>query len=57
MGNMLKKIWVYIMLGLGFMAILKKVLLACHTNIVALNGLTHFFQKKIDEKMVEIELF
>ena len=27
------------MLGLGFMAILKKVLMACHTNMVALNGL------------------
>ena len=29
-------------LGLGFKAILKKVLLACHTNMVALNGLKEF---------------
>ena len=37
------------MLGLGFMAILLLVLLACHTNIVAPNGLilAHDYQDGI----------
>ena len=38
-GTCSKKVWMYMMLGLGFVAILKKVLWACHKNIVVPNGL------------------
>ena len=40
-GTCSKKVWMYMMLGLGFMVILKKVLFACHTNMVAPNGVLH----------------
>ena len=42
-GTLTKRVWVYMILGLGFMAILKKALWGCHMANAGVNGLIFIY--------------